>query len=59
MPEPLDNLFDDFELDEIIEKEKTTLLSEGERRNVAILFADIQGFTELSESLDHEIIKNM
>ncbi len=59
MSEHLDNLFDDFELDEIIEKEKTTLLSEGERRNVAILFADIQGFTELSESLDHEIIKNI
>ena len=59
MPEHLDDLFDDFELDEIIEKDKTTLLTDGERRNVAILFADIQGFTELSESLDHEIVKNI
>ena len=29
-------------------------LKEGERREVCILFADVKGFTDLSEQLDHE-----
>ncbi|MBC8312410.1 MAG: tetratricopeptide repeat protein [Candidatus Marinimicrobia bacterium] len=39
--------------------EKTFELKEGERRNVAILFADLQGFTSLSESLDHEEVQDL
>jgi len=36
-------------------KAKSTLkLKEGERREVCILFADVKGFTTLSERLDHE-----
>jgi len=58
MSDNLDNIFDELNND-VLHEEKTSLLSEGERRNVAILFADIQGFTELSESLDHEIVKNI
>tara|TARA_B110000438_G_scaffold54458_1_gene54553 strand:- start:15019 stop:18603 length:3585 start_codon:yes stop_codon:yes gene_type:complete len=40
-------------------EEKTFELKEGERRNVAILFADLQGFTSLSESLDHEEVQDL
>ena len=39
-------------------EEKTVQLKEGERRTVAILFADIQGFTKLSEKLDHETVRD-
>jgi len=38
-------------------EEKTVQLKEGERRTVAILFADIKGFTEMSEKLDPEIVQ--
>ena len=38
--------------------EKTIQLKEGERRNVSILFADLKGFTEMSEKLDPEFIQN-
>jgi len=34
----------------------TEQLLEGERRNVAILFLDIEGFSSLSEKLDHETV---
>ena len=57
MSDNLDYIFDELNID--LNEEKTSLLTEGERRNVAILFADIQGFTELSESLDHEVVKNI
>ena len=40
-------------------EEKTVQLKEGERRTVAILFADIQGFTKLSEKLDHETVRDL
>lgn len=34
-------------------------LSPGERRDVAILFLDIEGFTTLSENLDHETLHRL
>ena len=41
-------------------KAKSTLkLKEGERREVCILFADVKGFTDLSEKLDHEEVQNL
>jgi class 3 adenylate cyclase/predicted ATPase len=33
-----------------------TLLRKGERRNVAVLFLDLKGFTDMSEKLDHEVV---
>jgi class 3 adenylate cyclase/predicted ATPase len=55
----IQNIFEnDFDFLEL-GREKTNELKEGERRNVAILFADISGFTALSEKLDHEIIQNL
>jgi len=52
-------LFNDdlFNIEEV--KDKTTKLKDGERRMVSILFADIKGFTALSESLDHEEIQSL
>lgn len=51
------------ELDDLINNSvlpdysKKIQLYEGERRDVAILFADIKGFTNLSENLDSEQLK--
>jgi len=55
--EELNNLFDDhlFDLDKV--KEKTIKLKDGERRMVSVLFADVKGFTALSENLDHEDVQ--
>ena len=39
-------------------EEKTIKLKEGERRTVSILFADLKGFTEMSEKLDSELVQN-
>ena len=52
-------LFNDdlFNIDKV--KDKTIKLKDGERRMVSILFADIKGFTALSESLDHEEIQSL
>jgi len=57
--EELNNLFDDhlFDLDKV--KEKTLKLKDGERRMVSVLFADIKGFTNLSEKLDHEEVQSL
>ena len=57
--EELNNLFDDhlFDLDKV--KEKTLKLKDGERRMVSVLFADIKGFTNLSENLDHEEVQSL
>ena len=53
------DLFDDdlFNIDKV--KDKTVKLKEGERRMVSILFADVKGFTALSENLDHEDIQSL
>ena len=40
-------------------KKETTKLKEGERRMVSVLFADVKGFTALSEKLDHEDIQSL
>ena len=57
--EELNQLFDDhlFEFDKV--KEKTVKLKDGERRMVSILFADVKGFTALSEKLDHEEVQSL
>ena len=53
------SLFDDhlFNIDKA--DSKTIKLKEGERRMVSILFADIKGFTALSEKLDHEKVQSL
>ena len=50
-----DDIFAADPLAAVIE-EKTLQLKEGERRNVSILFADLKGFTEMSEKLDPELV---
>ena len=59
----MEDHFQNFLEEDIFSKsfveEKTDELKEGERRNVAILFADLQGFTSLSESLDHEVVQDL
>ena len=57
--EEFNQLFDDnlFNIDKI--EEKTLKLKDGERRMVSILFADIKGFTSLSEKLDHEEVQTL
>ena len=51
-----DDIFTQDPLASIIE-EKTIQLKEGERRTVSILFADLKGFTEMSEKLDSELVQ--
>tara|TARA_Y100001970_G_scaffold280062_1_gene388436 strand:+ start:3132 stop:6734 length:3603 start_codon:yes stop_codon:yes gene_type:complete len=57
--EDFNQLFDDhlFNIDKT--ESKTIKLKEGERRMVSILFADIKGFTALSEKLDHEEVQSL
>lgn len=59
----MEDHFQNFLEEELFTKplidEKTHQLKEGERRNVAILFADLHGFTSLSESLDHEQVQDL
>ena len=57
--EDFNQLFDDhlFNIDKV--EDKTAKLKEGERRMVSILFADIKGFTSLSETLDHEEVQSL
>jgi len=50
-----DDIFAADPLAAVIE-EKTLQMKEGERRNVSILFADLKGFTEMSEKLDPEFV---
>ena len=57
--EDFDQLFDDTLLNIDKVEDKTVKLKAGERRMVAILFADIKGFTALSENLDHEEVQTL
>ena len=57
--EDFNQLFDDSLLNIDKVQDKTIRLKEGERRMVAILFADVKGFTALSESLDHEEVQTL
>ncbi len=45
------------QLSQAPKKAETVTLKEGERRNVTILFLDIQGFTAMSEKLDPEDVQ--
>ena len=58
MPAFPDDLFAQDPLAAVIE-DKTIRLREGERRTVAILFADLKGFTGMSEKLDPELIQTV
>ena len=56
MFDELDSLFEsEFSLKS--EDKNKLKLKDGERRNVTVLFADLIGFTSLSEKLDHEQIQ--
>ena len=59
MSDSFESLFDSPVSLDFQTEEKTVQLKEGERRNVAILFADIHGFTNLSEKLDHETVRDL
>ena len=56
MPVFPDDIFAADPLTAVIE-EKTLQLKDGERRNVSILFADLKGFTAMSEKLDPELVQ--
>ena len=58
MTDEFQNLFEDNFLDDI-KIQSTEKLKEGERRIVSVLFVDISGFTNLSESMDHEEVKDI
>ena len=58
MPVFLDDIFAQDPLAAVIE-DKTIRLKEGERRTVSILFADLKGFTGMSEKLDPELIQTV
>ena len=58
MEDEFQNLFED-NLFEDIAVSSTEKLKEGERRVVSILFADISGFTKLSEKIDHEEVRDI
>ena len=57
--EDFNQLFDDVLLNIDKVDDQTVKLKEGERRMVAVLFADIKGFTSLSETLDHEEVQTL
>ncbi len=42
-----------------LEKTQTSALVQGERRDVAVLFLDLTGFTAFSELLDHETVHDI
>ena len=58
MTDEFQNLFEDNFLEDI-KATSSEKLKEGERRIVSILFADISGFTKLSEKMDHEEIRDI
>ena len=58
MTDEFQNLFEDNFLEDI-KGSSTEKLKDGERRIVSILFADISGFTKLSEKMDHEDVRDM
>ena len=57
--EDFNQLFDDVLLNIDKVDDRTIKLKQGERRMVAVLFADIKGFTNLSETLDHEEVQTL
>ena len=52
-----DDIFTQDPLASVIEA-KSIQLKEGERRRVSILFADLKGFTAMSEMLDPELVQS-
>jgi class 3 adenylate cyclase/tetratricopeptide (TPR) repeat protein len=52
--EKKEELYEGKEVEKITETQKEKVKKEGERRPISVLFADISGFTSLSEKLDPE-----
>ena len=59
MSDSFQNLFEDDFLGNLESKKDTVKLREGERRIVSILFLDVSGFTKLSNTIDHEEIRDL
>ncbi len=58
MEDEFQNLFEDNFIEDV-QAVSTEKLKDGERRIVSILFADISGFTKLSEKMDHEEVRDI
>ncbi len=54
-----DALSNDSMLEKLDKPVARPLLKDGENRHVAVLFADVRGFTAMSERLHHEVVQDL